>query len=76
MANSIASLNATSGSSAQIWRTHACADPLRYCVDLNFWDGRLDQLAEGLLYLYAGEEDKEQALAIGFAAMDLSKRVR
>ena len=45
-------------------------------VDLSLWDGRLDQLANGLLYLYVGEEDKEQALAVGFAAIDIARAVK
>ena len=45
-------------------------------VDVRLWDGRLDQLAEAMLVLYQGEEDKEQALALGFAAIDIARTVR
>jgi len=45
-------------------------------VDLSLWHWRLDQLADGLLYLYQGEDDKDRALKIGFAAIDIARTVK
>ena len=45
-------------------------------VDPKLWDGRLMELANGLLYIYQDEEDKDRALKIGFAAIDIARTVK